>query len=150
MTLHYPAGESDFADFWPKDQLHRRRLVESGQCVVASMRKSKDGRLLDGELISWAVTQGKFVRIDRKSEWRNPFHSPADGDHETVCKLFAEKYWPNKKQLRIKSHQLSGKVLGCWCYPMRCHGNFIAEFVNSNSDIYLTDYRSDNTKGWAR
>jgi hypothetical protein len=29
-----------------------------------------------------------------------------------------------------KIHTLKGKVLACWCYPERCHGDYLAEWAN--------------------
>lgn len=116
---------------WTPEQLARKARAEAGECVVASIRNGTDGRRADEALLTWAEANDLFVRIDRQSEWGNPFEMPDDGDRETVCKLFAEHYWPFKPKLREKSKKLRGKVLGCWCHPERCHGHFIAEFVNS-------------------
>lgn len=76
------------------------------------------------------------VYIGRPSKWGNPFsHSPG-----TLAKFKAanreesiEKYreWVmSQPQLLADLHELKDKVLGCWCKPMSCHGDILAELAN--------------------
>jgi len=35
--------------------------------------------------------------------------------------------------------ELKGKVLGCWCKPKACHGNFLAELADNaqlNAEVF--------------
>ena len=80
----------------------------------------------DFALIGWAKSEGLFERIDRKSEFGNPFVIPDDGDRETVCASY-EIYWARKFGLHKKVEALRGKVLGCWCYPLACHGDLLTQ-----------------------
>src|SRR5262249_40892980 len=107
-------------------QLARKEAVERGECVVVSMRKGRDEAL-----IAWAISKGIFLRIDRTTDWGNPFEIPQDGDRETVVWKFSEFYLPHKNGLLARLPTLRGKVLGCWCYPDKCHGDRIAELVNA-------------------
>ena len=116
---------------WSKEELDRRRIVEAGGTVVANMHSGKDEYLL-----RWARSTDRFVRIDRTSEWGNPYEMPADGDRETVCKSF-EIYFSRKLSLHIKIGSLAGKVLGCWCYPEQCHGEYLASQVKERADANI-------------
>jgi hypothetical protein len=86
----------------------------------------------DVNLIAWAKSKGLFVLIDRKTIWGNPFAIPGDGDRKTVCESY-EAYFGLKKSFHSKVKLLAGKVLGCHCYPERCHGDFLARLANGNT-----------------
>jgi len=30
---------------------------------------------------------------------------------------------------------IKGKVLGCWCYPERCHGNYLKDLADGTDEI---------------
>ena len=111
---------------WTKDELDRRAIVEAGGTVVANMHQ--DG---DRALLAWARKTGRFARIDRQSDWGNPFEMGEDGDRDTVCDSF-EIYFGRKYSLHNRITELKGKVLACWCYPKRCHGD---HFVNKLGEI---------------
>ena len=112
------------AQGWTHDQLARKAQAEAGQCVAANLRQGRDGQRVDEALLAWAEWADLFVRIDRKTEWGNPFEVPDDGDRDKVCDLFA------KMCAQARSPALAGKILGCWCHPEPCHGHLIAECVN--------------------
>lgn len=112
------------AQDWTADQLARKARAETGECVVADMHRGTDDTL-----IAWAKAEGRFVRIDRKTEWGNPFGIPGDGDRPTVCAKHRRDL-PNNHSLLSRTQTLRGKVLGCWCHPEECHGHLIAEIVN--------------------
>ena len=104
---------------WTKDELKRKAIVESGGTVVANMHQDTDRALL-----IWARKTDRFVRIDRNTEWGNPFEMGKDGDRDTVCDSY-EIFFPRKFSLHNRLDELKGKVLGCWCYPARCHGMYL-------------------------
>ena len=110
---------------WPEDQLKRRRIVEAGGTVVANMHSGSDEYLL-----RWARSTHRFVRIDRSSPFGNPYEMPGDGDRDKVCDSFYI-YFERKFSLHAKAKDLSGKVLGCWCYPQRCHGESLAAIASA-------------------
>lgn len=118
------------AQNWTADQLERKAFAEAGQCVVANMRIGEDGQRVDEALLAWAEAGDLFVRIDRKTEWGNPFEMPGDGSRDEVCDLFETRYLPFKRGLLKKIPALRGRVLGCWCHPEPCHGHTIARTVN--------------------
>jgi hypothetical protein len=114
---------------WTDDQLERKERAEHGECVVANMHKGEDGRRRDEALLAWAEATDRFVRIDRGTEWGNPFRMPEDGDRSEVVGAFEKFYFPHKPSLLEQIPDLAGKVLGCWCYPEQCHGDVIAIVV---------------------
>ena len=40
--------------------------------------------------------------------------------------------FPNKDKSKV--YELSGKRLGCFCKPQECHGDVLADFLNSWDD----------------
>jgi hypothetical protein len=108
---------------WTEDELKRKAIVESGGTVVANMHQDTDRALL-----MWARKTDRFVRIDRNTEWGNPFEMGKDGDRDTVCDSY-EIFFPRKFSLHNRLDELKGKVLGCWCYPAKCHGMYLAAKV---------------------
>lgn len=106
---------------WTEDELKRKAIVEAGGTVVANMHQDTDRALL-----AWARKTDRFVRIDRSSEWGNPFEMGPDGDRDTVCDSY-EIFFPRKFSLHNRLDELKGKILGCWCYPQRCHGMYLIQ-----------------------
>jgi len=118
------------AQGWTADQLDRKSRAEKGEAVVANMREGKDGRRVDEALLTWAEGDGRLLRIDRQSDFGNPFVIPDDGDRGEVVEKFAKFYWPQKPKLLGRVPDLNGAVLMCWCHPEECHGHIIAETIN--------------------
>jgi len=116
--------KSWLAQGWTTDQLERKQKIEQGISVVASKRDN-----VDSALIAWADQQGKVVEIGRNTKWGNPFEMPADGTRDNVCDNYEKYYLPNKPSLLKSLKLLKGKVLVCWCYPERCHGDSLLKLL---------------------
>ena len=114
---------------WKQDELERKATVEAGGTVVANMRDGKDEAL-----INWAKENGYFQRIDRNSQWGNPYELGKDGDRNTVCDSHIY-YFKKKLSLHQQLMDIKGKVLGCWCYPERCHGNYLKDLADGTDEI---------------
>jgi hypothetical protein len=114
---------------WSQSELERKKIVEAGGTVAANMHQDTDRALLQ-----WAKATNRFVRIDRNSDWGNPFEMPADGDRDTVCDSY-EIFFRRKFSLHDPLQHLNGKVLGCWCYPQRCHGDYLIKILGG-SDLW--------------
>jgi hypothetical protein len=112
---------------WTESELNRRAIVEMGGTVVANMHQGSDRALL-----TWARSADCFVRIDRNTDWGNPFEIPSDGNRDTVCDSF-EIFFPRKFSLHNRLDELRGKVLGCWCFPSRCHGDYLTTALEDSS-----------------
>lgn len=80
------------------------------------------------------------VYIGRPSIWGNPYsHKPGTlakykvDTREEAIQCY--KIHLLDSNLLDKIEELSGKTLGCWCRPKRCHGDVIIEVLNDRSDI---------------
>lgn len=116
-----PTPPADPEAFWSEEEKQLVKRLRAGETVVVSLRGQH------ANLIAWVEPRGLYVRIDRRSEWGNPFELPADGDRETVIRNYAEHYLPHKPSLLNKIETLAGKALGCWCAPEACHGDVLKE-----------------------
>ena len=68
------------------------------------------------------------VYIGRPSIWGNPFAIGRDGTRDEVIEKYKE-YILKKPELLAKIHLLRGKTLGCFCKPLACHGDVLAELA---------------------
>lgn len=75
------------------------------------------------------------VYIGRPSKWGNPFEIGVDGNRDEVIKKF-KTYILSNKELMKDIVELKGKILGCWCYPNKCHGDILVELANDPNDIF--------------
>jgi ParB-like chromosome segregation protein Spo0J len=115
------AASRNSADFmtWSSDERTLLEQLRSGQTVVVSLREHH------ANLVRWAEAEGVFIPVDRRTEWGNPFEMPHDGDRETVIRNYAEHYLPHKPSLLVRTSELRGKALGCWCAPQPCHADVL-------------------------
>ncbi|BCM24347.1 DUF4326 domain-containing protein [Methyloradius palustris] len=75
--------------------------------------------------------------IGRKSPWGNPFIIDKDGNREEVIAKYRTHFYETilKDESKRKALlSLKGKKLGCHCKPLACHGDVIAEYLNSIED----------------
>ena len=73
------------------------------------------------------------VYIGRPSEFGNPYSVQTHG-REGCIELYREHFScriENDLAFRTLVLDLAGKRLGCFCAPKACHGNVIADWVNS-------------------
>lgn len=70
------------------------------------------------------------VYIGRPGKWGNPFRlEPGDCREEVLDKY---RLWIMKqRKLLSEVHELAGKTLGCWCKPLCCHGDVLAELADA-------------------
>lgn len=113
---------------WSDDETALRDRLESGETVVISLRANH------ANLAEWADRRGLLVRIDRRTEWGNPFEMPDDGDRKTVIENYETHYLPHKPSLLSRLDSLRGKALGCWCAPEPCHGDVLAAWAEGRGE----------------
>lgn len=113
---------------WSDEERDLLKRLRSGEAIVVTLRGPHNN------LIEWADAAGLYMRIDRRTEWGNPFEMPADGDRDTVIRHYAKHYLPHKPSLLKKIETLHGKALGCWCAPEPCHGDVLAKVLAGTSD----------------
>jgi len=79
-------------------------------------------------------------RIDRATEFGNPFRLKKDGGKYTrresieAFRFYFSKRLDYDPEFREKVKELKGKKLGCWCKPKPCHGDVIKEYLEGESD----------------
>ncbi|WP_105216125.1 DUF4326 domain-containing protein [Pseudoalteromonas sp. T1lg22] len=78
-----------------------------------------------------------YEYIGRGSYWGNPYSMYEEGDdREEVIRKFKYDFdyekFPNKEKSQV--YKLAGKRLGCFCKPQACHGDILADFLNSWDD----------------
>lgn len=83
-----------------------------------------------------------YIGRGRGSVWGNPFTHITDrhtlaqfvvADREAAVAAF-RAWLPTQPQLMARLRELKGKRLGCWCHPLACHGDVLAEFADALSD----------------
>ncbi|MCW7551611.1 DUF4326 domain-containing protein [Endozoicomonas gorgoniicola] len=78
-----------------------------------------------------------YEYIGRGSKWGNPHSMYEDGDdRDEVIRKFKYDFdfdkFPHLKKEEVYS--LTGKRLGCFCKPASCHGDVLADYLNSWDD----------------
>jgi len=78
-----------------------------------------------------------YEYIGRGSYWGNPYSMYEEGaDREEVIRKYKYDFdfekFPNKEKSEV--YKLAGKRLGCFCKPQACHGDVLADFLNSLDD----------------
>lgn len=69
------------------------------------------------------------VYIGRPSRWGNPFQIGRDGSRAGVIAKY--RGWILKHPTLLKAlPELRGKRLGCFCHPLACHGDVLAELAD--------------------
>lgn len=75
------------------------------------------------------------VYIGRPGPWGNPFVIGPDGSRGEVCHKYAEWVMSQPDMVaRVKS-ELRDKILGCFCKPQRCHGDFLAALADEQPTL---------------
>jgi len=83
-------------------------------------------------------TSAYDVDITRATRWGNPFTHEKDKPtrakyvvatrEEAISKY--EEWLKQQPHLMVKLSTLRGKVLGCWCKPLPCHGDVLARLAD--------------------
>jgi len=72
------------------------------------------------------------VYIGRPSKWGNPFMIGQDGNREEVISKY-ERWLETQPKLLADLPELRGKVLGCFCAPLPCHGDILLRLAEEIS-----------------
>ena len=124
-------------DTWSEDELRLLDELRAGRTIVVNMRV----RGPHANLVAWLKDTDQLVKVDRSTEWGNPFRVPDDGDNETVVWKFEEYYLPHEPMLQEKLPTIRGKALGCWCAPKRCHAEVLKAWAEAQGDHPVRDNR---------
>ena len=74
------------------------------------------------------------VFIGRPSKWGNPFKIRKNVTREEVIERY-RAYILEDKYLLSCLPQLKGKILGCYCSPLPCHGDVLISLIEEKSDV---------------
>jgi hypothetical protein len=69
------------------------------------------------------MTMGGWNLLE--SKWANPFPLKKLSLEESLC--LYEQHILSSPELIDSLNELTGKTLGCWCKPKRCHGDVLIE-----------------------
>lgn len=64
------------------------------------------------------------------SPFANPYRIGKDGTREEVIAKYRE-WLLGQPDLLAWLPTMKGKVLGCWCAPLPCHGDVLAELADA-------------------
>lgn len=64
------------------------------------------------------------------SKWQNPFKMSNESERDYVCLMY-ELYLNTRPDLLVEVKELKDKILGCYCYPKKCHGDILVEYSRS-------------------
>ncbi len=72
------------------------------------------------------------VYIGRPSIWGNPFTIGRDGTRDEVIAKY--RAWiMTRPDLLARVGELKGKTIACWCHPLACHGDVLAELADASA-----------------
>ncbi|SHG92113.1 DUF4326 domain-containing protein [Streptoalloteichus hindustanus] len=114
-----------------------RRLAErltAGHTVVVNVRKSGP----HSRLVPWLVEHDLITYVGHAgprhswpdSDFASPFVKEAKADREAMVRHY--RAWLQERPelvRRVRSGELRGRALGCWCAPEPCHADVLAELA---------------------
>lgn len=96
---------------------------ERANCVSGALRDRDMTRVVHRHASAYDVY------IGRPSKWGNPFVIGVDGTRAQVIAKYRAWILRQPKLLSSLS-ELRGKTLGCYCAPLPCHGDVLAEMAD--------------------
>lgn len=107
-------------------KIHDRKVMK----IIHNAAKRLEGKTMETKVVH--CKKEKFdIYIGRPSAWGNPFSVSKYGRVECLKQY---KEWIVKQpELMAMLHQLKGKILGCWCKPLACHGDILVELVDEEA-----------------
>ncbi|MBA0128128.1 DUF4326 domain-containing protein [Haloechinothrix sp. YIM 98757] len=117
---------------WTEDERERAARVLDGRTTVVNVRKSGPHK----RLVPWLVRQDLLTYVGHAgprhswpgSDFASPFVKQARTDRAAAKRSY-ERWLDEQDELvrRLRSGELSGRALGCWCAPEPCHADALAE-----------------------
>jgi hypothetical protein len=74
-----------------------------------------------------------YVYIGRPSKWGNPWVVNDNNTREEAIASYREWFHSDHNKL-LRKHalkELKDKILVCWCKPLACHGDVLAEWADA-------------------
>lgn len=85
------------------------------------------------------------MRVDRKSDWGNPFVIGRDGDRQAVIDKH-ERWLADQHHLLRRLDELRGRDLLCWCHPLPCHAHLLHRLGNCSRDERVAWWRETSAR----
>ena len=70
------------------------------------------------------------IFIGRPSILGNPFKIGNNGTRKEVIDKYKDYFYKSKELKQYAEVNCKDKILGCYCNPLACHGDIIAEYLN--------------------
>ena len=84
---------------------------------------------LMGEKVVNIKTDKYDVYIGRGSKWGNPFKIGKDGNRAEVIAKYVDWLEGMLYNDKLNLKELRGKILGCHCKPLACHGDILIDLL---------------------
>ena len=81
------------------------------------------------EQFEYAEVVNNTVLIDRRSKWGNPFKIGPTCSREQAIERYRADLWQRIQAGQVSLEELAeldGCWLACWCEPLPCHGDVLA------------------------
>lgn len=88
--------------------------------------------------------------IGRPSIFGNPFKIGPDGTREEVIEKFKDYFYKrlvDDSNFKARVLTLKDKTLGCYCKPLPCHGDIIAEYLDKEDTNHATNTTNQGLRG---
>ncbi|GAA2348995.1 hypothetical protein GCM10009854_28210 [Saccharopolyspora halophila] len=126
------------ASRWSDDERERGEALLDGHTIVVNVRKNGPHK----NLVPWLKTQGLLTYVGHSgprhswpaSDFASPFVTEAKKDRQAMVQHY-EQWLDEKPELlaRIRTGELTGRALGCWCAPEQCHAQVLARRADHDS-----------------
>ena len=101
------------------------------RATVVNLRGHRDDpEFADVVYVGRAINRGGWQLA--ASPLANPFRPGPDGSREEITAKYRE-YLLGRPDLLAQIPPLRGKRLGCWCAPLPCHADVIAELADQSA-----------------
>lgn len=120
---------------WSRAERALAGALRDGWTVVVNVRRNGPHK----HLVPWLHEAGLLTYVGHagprhswpESGFANPFLTQARTDRPGMVRRYREWLAEQPHLLRrIRSGELTGRALGCWCAPEPCHADVLAEEVN--------------------
>jgi hypothetical protein len=93
------------------------------------------GRVVHCKVESYDVYIGRDVDPNTGElpprDWGNPFRLGRDGDRRSVIRRHRLHVLQRPHMVDMAREELKDRVLGCWCKPEDCHGDFLTVLAST-------------------
>jgi len=110
-------------------------LLQSSSTALAQRETENEEREVN--LVVHCKKDRYDVLIDRSTMWGNPFSHKTGtkaqfqvATRKGAIRKFEEWFLARPEMIALAKRVLKGKVLGCWCRPLACHGDVLSRIAN--------------------